>query len=195
LIKAIWRGSNALPYWSYQGCDGRETEVEVYSDAYEIEVLINDRSQGRKKLEYKKAVFSVVYEEGILRAIAYDQEGKVISESSLRSADKKTEIQVRPEGVHPGNDELIYVDVFIVGKNGEVECNKDQKLKIDVQGGELLAFGSANPRTDESYLSGEYTTYYGKAQAVIKCREEKVVISVSGDELPAKTCEIIKEQM
>lgn len=190
LIKAIWRGSNALPYWSYRGCDGREAEVEVYADAYEIELLLNNQSQGRKKLEYKKAVFSVVYEEGILRAIAYDQDGRAISESSLQSADIKTEIQIQPEGTHPGKDELIYVDIIIAGENGEVECNQDQKLKVKVQGGELLAFGSGNPRTEESYLSGEFTTYYGKAQAIVKCKEDQVEISVVGEALDEKKCVI-----
>ena len=34
--------------------------------------------------------------------------------------------------------------------------------------GELLAFGSARPRTEERYDTGTHTTYFGHAQAVVR---------------------------
>ena len=55
--------------------------------------------------------------------------------------------------------------------NGVVECNADAKLDVTVENGELLAFGSANHRTPESYLSGSFTTYYGRVQAVVKAKD------------------------
>ena len=39
---------------------------------------------------------------------------------------------------------------------------------MSVEGGELLGFGSANPCTEESYQTGSFTTYYGKAMAVVR---------------------------
>jgi hypothetical protein len=46
----------------------------------------------------------------------------------------------------------------------------------------LLAFGSANPRTEEQYHTGSFTTYYGKTQAIIKAGETGMVeINVEGD--------------
>ena len=41
-------------------------------------------------------------------------------------------------------------------------------MKVEVEGGELLGFGSANPCTKESYLEGQFTTYYGRSQAIIR---------------------------
>ena len=34
--------------------------------------------------------------------------------------------------------------------------------------GELLAFGSARPRTEERFDAGSHTTYFGYAQAVVR---------------------------
>ena len=34
--KAIWRGTNGLPSWSWSGCAGAKAVVEVYSDALEV---------------------------------------------------------------------------------------------------------------------------------------------------------------
>ena len=54
-----------------------------------------------------------------------------------------------------------------------VECNADRKLTVSVEGGELLGFGSANPRTEERFDMGVYSTYYGKAQAVVRVTDMK----------------------
>ncbi len=193
LIKSVWRGSNAIPYWSYQGCDGYPAEVEVYSSAYEAELFVNDKSQGRKRLENMKAVFRTAYEAGTLRAVAYDEAGKLQSESSLRSADNNTRIRICPEEALPEKGDILYLDILLTGENGEIECNRDTCLNIRVQGGELLGFGSANPRTKENYLDGKFTTYYGRSQAVVRCLEDELTIRASGEGLPAAELKLGRE--
>lgn len=178
--KAIWRGSNALPYWSYQGCDGNAAEIEVYSAAYEVELFINEKSVKREKTQYCKAVFQTQYEAGELKVIAYNQDGTVHSQSSLVSADEHMQIRILPEDDSVKRGDILYIDISLTGRNGEVECNRDTLLQVEVEGGELLAFGSANPKTEENFLAGEYTTYYGRSQAVIKAYGEQVVVRVSG---------------
>ena len=77
---------------------------------------------------------------------------------------------------------VVYVDVMLSGENGEREANADETLRVSVEGGELLGFGSANPRTEERYQSGEFTTYYGMAQAIIRAGESgHIHVTVSGD--------------
>lgn len=90
--KSIWSGSNALPHWSYKGCAGNDAEIEIYSTADEVELLVNGKSLKREKIVNYKAVFSTVYEPGVLEAIAYNQDGTIHSESSLISADENTRI-------------------------------------------------------------------------------------------------------
>ena len=171
VIKSMWRGSNALPYWSYEGCEGNDAVVEVYSKADTVELFVNGKSIGRKQPEDTKAVFETVYEAGTIEAVAYAADGTEISRSELRSASGTRGIHVIPEQAEVKAGEIVYVDISIRGENGEVECNADATLKVTVEGGELLAFGSANPKTEEDFLSGTYTTYYGRAQAVIRVED------------------------
>ena len=178
--KAMWRGSNALPYWSYYNCDGNIAEIEVYSKEDSIELFINDRSIGTQKLNDCKAVFETKYEPGTLKAIAYDKNGMIHSESMLHSADHNTQICILPEEKVVKSGEILYLDISLRGSNGEVECNRDTCLEVTVEGGDLLGFGSANPRTEESFLDGKYTTYYGRSQAVIKVQDKELKISVKG---------------
>jgi len=53
-----------------------------------------------------------------------------------------------------------------------------------VQGGKLLGFGSANPCTEEVYVNGSHTTYYGRALAVVTAEKAGIVtLQVAGEGL------------
>ena len=72
-------------------------------------------------------------------------------------------------------------------KNGKASFGKEQITRgnavFRVEGGELMAFGSANPRTEERYDSGSFTTYYGRSMAVIRTGHAgKVKITAKGGE-------------
>ena len=70
--------------------------------------------------------------------------------------------------------------IKLVGENDVAESNADRKLTVEVKGGELLAFGSANPCTAEQYHSGSFTTYYGRSLAVIRMCGRTAVIASDG---------------
>ena len=193
--KMVWRGTNALPSWSYQGCDGNKAVVEVYSGQPMVELLLNGRSLGKKKVKDGRAVYKTRYQSGELKAVAYNVAGQVQGESRLVSTAGPLQIRAVPEkaAVKPG--ELIYVDVRLTDQNGIVESNADTTLTVAVGGGELLGFGSANPRTEERFTSGKYTTYYGLAQAVVRAEAAgTITISIQGDGIEAVTTEIICEE-
>lgn len=63
---------------------------------------------------------------------------------------------------------------------GNVECNADQSIQVSVKGGKLLAFGSANPRTEEAFVSGKYATYYGRGQIIVM-KEEAGELKVTAE--------------
>ena len=169
--KSVWRGTNAILSWSWAGCKGNKAEVEVYSDQTTVELLLNGKSAGRKKVKECRAIFKVKYAPGTVTAVAYDASGRETGRSELISAAAPLKIAVRPEkaDVRPGG--IVYVPVNIEGTNGIVESNADRKLTVTVEGGELLAFGSANPCTEEQYHTGSFTTYYGRALAVVRAGE------------------------
>ena len=70
--------------------------------------------------------------------------------------------------------------VNVEGANGIVEANADREISVTVEGGELLAFGSANPCTTEEYHVGRFTSYYGRALAVVRAGESgQLTVTVS----------------
>lgn len=169
--KSVWRGTNAILSWSWANCEGNKAEVEVYSDQAAVELFMNGKSVGRQKVKECKTLFKIKYAPGTLTAVAYDASGRETGRSELQSASGPFGIAVRPEKTQVRPGEIVYVPVTIEGSNAIVESNADREITVTVEGGELLAFGSANPCTEEQYHTGSFTTYYGRALAVVRAGE------------------------
>lgn len=88
---------------------------------------------------------------------------------------------MRPEKTEVSSGEIVFVPVNIEGANNIVESNADRRLTVTVLGGELLAFGSANPCTEEEYHTGSFTTYYGRSLAVIRAGETGTIHVTASD--------------
>lgn len=186
LVKSIWRGTNSIPSWSWTGCEGDTATVEVFTSAPSVRLYLNDMLLEEKTVIDKCASFRVCWQPGTLRAETADEQGNTLS-SSLTSTEGKTLIALKPEKEDYRAGELIYVNVSLVGNNGEVVANRDQQLHVEVEGARLLAFGSANPCTTDRFKTGDYTTYYGQAQAIlVSDNPGKVRLSVSGEKLKTK---------
>lgn len=180
LVKASWRGTNAIPSWSWKGCEGMKTQVEVFTSASKVRLYLNNRILGEEDVKQHVATFDVCYEPGTLTAVSIDANGNE-QETSLVSAIGKIGIVAKTEKsvYHP--NELIYVGIDLVGENGEIESKQDVKLNLQVEGAELLGFGSAQPRTEERFQTGSYTTYYGRSQAILRAKQPgKVMLTISG---------------
>ena len=185
LIKSMWRGTNGIPSWSWQGCEGMPTVVEVFTSAPKAKLYINDKLIGEKEVNNYVASFDVTYEPGTLKAVSIDANGKEY-EQTLTSATGNVSISIEPEKGSYKAGELAFVNINLVGENGIVESKADRKLKVTVEGGELLGFGSQQLITEDCFTTGEYSTYYGQSQAVIRSFTSGTVkIHVTGDGVEA----------
>ncbi len=183
--KGSWRGTNAIPSWSWKGCEGNKAVIEVYFDCAKVELLLNGKSLGKKAVKECRATFKTKYAPGKLEAIAYDASGKELARNTLETA-KAANVHIRPEKMEAKVGEIVYVPITI-GDGKIVESNANQKLTVTVEGGELLAFGSANPRTEDVYHSGTFTSYYGQALAIVRATQIGV-LKIHAD---GKTAEIL----
>ncbi len=56
LTRAVWRGTNAIASWAWQDCEGRRAEIEVYSDAAEVELLLNGTGAVRARYAGRRSL-------------------------------------------------------------------------------------------------------------------------------------------
>lgn len=190
VMKSIWRGTNAIPNWSWMGCENQPAQVEVYTSAPSVKLYLNDQLVGEKNTEKNCAVFQLTYQPGTLKAVTTGADGKT-HEATLTSATGQPQLQAQAEKESYKPGELMFVNIDIVGDNGQVIANADRELKVEVEGAQLLGFGSGEPCTQSSFLSGTYPSYQGQAQAVLKAKKAgTVTLKVSGEGLTEKTMQI-----
>ena len=192
--KAVWRGTNAFSSWSFRGCDGNKAIVEVYTDKAYVELIINGKTIGKKKAKDGKAIFRVRYAGGEIVAKAYDLNGNPSGEAHLKSAKEKLFSMPLPERRKAKTGDIIYVPICVQDDQGIVESNSDRLIKVSVEGGVLLGAGSANPRTEEKYDEGQFTTYYGRALAVIYADKKGTIKITVNDKDGCNTVEIPVEE-
>ncbi|WP_404434666.1 DUF4982 domain-containing protein [Microbacterium lacus] len=183
--KTPWLSTDAVTSWSWRGLEG-VADVEVYSAAEKVELLLNGRSLGRRTAGPKKgfvARFRVPYEPGELVAVAYTN-GIETGRSSLRSA-AETRLRLRAEtAVLHGPDDLAYVWVELADEDGIVDAATDDRVTVSIDGpGTIAALGSATPSTLESFVASTRTTFRGRALAIVRGADAsgQIVVRVSSE--------------
>ena len=180
VIKAVWRGTNSIPSWSWYGMEGIPATVEVFTSAPKVRLYLNDRLIEEKEVKKNLAIFEVPYEPGVLRAVTADASGNE-HEAVLTSAKGKTQIAAQTERTDYHVGDLIHMDIDLTDADGVVESNCDTRLTVQVKGGELLAFGSAHPRTEDRFHTGRYSTYFGRSLAILRATSTgKLIVTISG---------------
>ena len=193
---SMWRNTDAVASWSWDGCEGNKSDVIVYTTAEYAELFCNGRKVGRSKVNKMKATFKrVTYEPGELIAKCYDRQGREIGTAKLISATGKSNLKLTAEKntLNSNGQDLCYVQVDLVGDNGITKVNSDQVLTVEVKGaGVLQGFGSATPCTNHNYYNGKFETFYGKAIAVIRAGYEpgEIELVVRGEGLEEKQVKI-----
>jgi beta-galactosidase len=172
-VLSQWSWTDTAGSWSWPGFAGKPVVVEVYSAADEVELLLNGRPVGKSpagEAQRFTATFDITYEPGTLEAVAY-RAGQEVSRTSLTSADGPCTLTAtadRAELPADGTD-VAFIEVTLTDAAGTVATGADRPLTATVTGpGELAAFGSARPCTEEGYLDGAHTTFDGRALAVVR---------------------------
>ncbi len=173
---SAWKMTNAMPSWSWRGCEGRSAHVEVYARAASVELFVNGRSAGKKPMG-KNCVFTfhVPYENGTVEAVSYDESGHVIGKNALTTAGSETVLRAIPEETAVKKGHLAFVRLQYTDQKGEVKPTERGILNVSVTGGRLRGLGSACPFYELSYLDTKCDTYYGEALAIVEVQGDTTV--------------------
>ncbi len=165
---SAWKMTNAIPSWSWMGCEGRIAHVEVYARAAVVELWLNGRRVGRKRLRRDcQAHFFVRYQPGTLEARAFDARGNELGRQALTSAGAASQIIIEPEESVAHAGRLCYVRLRYGDAAGVTTPMKCGRIRVKVRGGELVALGNGCPYYPGSYLSPETDMYAGEALAIL----------------------------
>lgn len=185
---SAWKMTNAMPSWSWTGCEERKANVEVYARAARVELVLNGHTVGSKTLKNDcLARFSIPYESGTLEAVSYDAADHEIGRCKLQSAGGTTRLTLDAEEPTAKPGHLCYVRLRYTDENGITKPLVRGNIQVQVRGGTLVGLGSACPFNKHSYLDNETDTYYGEALAIVRMGDsDAMTIAASDSEYSAE---------
>lgn len=167
-----WAWSDSLDSWSWPGHEGQPIRVDVYSDADEVELLLDGTPIGRTKVGKERrfvASFDATYTPGELVAVALgggEEQGRAV----LRTAGDALHLEVVADRTElTGPDDLAFVEIALVDDAGVVHVTLERELTVTLTGpGVLQGLGSADPRSTADYTATTCRTFDGRALAVVR---------------------------
>ncbi|MBQ3858131.1 MAG: DUF4982 domain-containing protein [Prevotella sp.] len=177
--QTMWSVWPTYESWTWKGWEGKPVEVEVYTHQPKVKLYLNNQLIGTKEVnrntEYK-AVFTVPYQKGTLRAEAGEES------VTLKTAGEPARLKLTPDRtvMRADGQSLTYIIVEVVDQDGNLVPEAEIPCEATVKGaGKLLAFASANLKDEEPYPSVYSKTWKGRAMLVIRSSQKKGTVNVS----------------
>lgn len=150
-FRSWWTGVPTLhlfPHWTWPGREGQTIAVWAYSNCDEVELLLNGKKLGRRRVMPNGHVeWAVAYAPGVLTAIGYRQGRKVLTDE-VRTTGPAVRI-VQEVGFSRGR--LVVVTVKAVDAAGHVVPVADNEIAFSLHGpARIIGVGNGDPVSHEA---------------------------------------------
>ena len=188
-----------LPHWNWEGREGETTPIFVYTNYPSAELFINGKSQGKRykdlsiKLEeeekdgnpedlerqkrYRLMWMDTKYEAGVVKVVAYDNNGKAVAEKEIRTAGKPYALRLtthKETAFSPNGKDLAYITVEAVDKDGNLCPNVNDLVTFSVKGvGSYRAAANGDPTCTDVFHLPKMHLFNGKLVVILQSGEEK----------------------
>ena len=186
--KAWWRSEPSLhlfPHWNWAGKEGQEISVWVYSNLDEVELLVNGKSLGTRKVPRLGHVeWKVTYQPGVIEARGRRGQRVVLTQKrettgpakSIRLTADRTEIDADGEDV-------TMLTVEALDARGRPVPTANNHLAFRVSGaGKLIGVGNGDPNCLESDKAPRRSLFNGLAQVIVQSTKQSGPILIEAME-------------
>jgi beta-galactosidase len=184
-----------LPHWNWQGREGQITPVFVYTNYNSAELFVNGKSQGIQKKSndtkfnrYRLMWMNVKYEPGILKVIAYDDNGKAVAERKIVTSGKPDHIVLSADrsAIQANGEDISFVTATIVDKDGNPCPTASNRLNFEVAGnGKFRAACNGDATSLEIFHHPTMKAFSGKLVVLVQSTTSRgdIELTVSGEGL------------
>ena len=182
-----------LPHWTWPNRKGKVTPVYCYTDCPSAELFVNGKSQGRifknkdSRLDrYRLRWNNVVYEPGEIKVVAYDNNGRVVGEQTVRTAGKPARLSLEADRTTIAADgsDLAFITVSLRDADGTLIPDADNQLEFEVTGtGAFKAVCNGDATSLETFTTPTMRLFHGQ-----------LVLVVQASKLPGDIHVVVKDQ-
>ena len=162
---SLWAHKRVEPLWNYE--DGKMISVNAFSNCEEVELFINGKSLGTKKVadfQNRTIAWEIPFEKGSLRAVARNK-GVEAAVYELKTTGDPVTLKAIPQELSMKADktDLTHIYVTICDKEGNMVYNADNEITCEISGpARLIGMEDSNPSNIEDYKDNKQHAYHGK---------------------------------
>ncbi len=171
--------------WSPSDQSPHIENVEIYTNAQEVELFLNGKSLGTQKLhpDASPITYKVLYSQGELKAIARTN-GTIVATDILRTAGKPARILFTADTpevpLTPAWNDIRYVTATLSDAAGTRIPDSTTVLHFATAGpGSILAVDNGNMLDHEPFQATQRTLYDGSAVAILRATASRGRIKVT----------------
>lgn len=158
-------------------------KVEVYSNCDEVELFLNDISQGSKSKPKNDSPrnWDLSFEKGTIRAIGRNN-GREVASDLHKTAGEPYQVILEAEQNAVSNqwDDVVYIQAKVLDEKGILCPNASKMITFGVpSNAELIAVDNGNTISHEKYKANNRLSFNGRCQAIIRSRVASGIIEIS----------------
>jgi len=181
-----------FPHWNWDQRNGEPISVWVHSNLDSVEVFLNGKSQGSKKVEpLTHLEWRIPYEPGVLEARG-TKDGKVVLTDKRETTGEPASIRLTPDRseINADGEDVVVLTVEALDQQGRPIPTADYPIHFKVTGeGALIGVGNGDPNCQESDKEPMRSLFNGLAQVIVQANRTPGKITVeafTGDWPPPK---------
>jgi beta-galactosidase len=172
-----WTDKDVLhisPHWNWPGKEGKPIDVWVNTNADNVELFLNGKSQGKKDMPRNKHLqWQVNYEPGTLQAIAF-KKGKKLT-AKVETTGKPFEVVITPYKttmMADGKDATV-INVHVIDRQGREVPDANMLVKFSIKGdARIIGVGNGDPSSHEPDKcedgNWQRNLFNGKCQVIVQ---------------------------
>ena len=190
----LWGTWPTFESWNWPGHEGKPIDVEVYSHYPLVRLYLDDRLIGEKTTAEMKAVFTLPYAPGILRAEGI-RDGQTAETKTLKTTGIPVGIRLTADrtSITADGQDLSFILIEAVDAEGHPVPVADNRLSVKVSGAAtLLALGNADIKDEAPYTDAVHRLWKGRALVVVRNngKRGKVTVQVKAEGMKGGTTTI-----
>jgi beta-galactosidase len=193
-----WHWQDVTDRWNWEGHEGEPLEVEVYCAYDAVELFLNGVTLGRQASSRENewiARWTVPYAAGSLKAIAY-RGGEEAETDELLTTGNPVSIGMKADrsSLEADGQDLSFVEVELMDMDGNRSVTAGNQVDFELEGpGKIVAVGSSNPMSTESYQAPFRQAYQGRCLVVVRTTRQAGEISLTARSEGLQTATLILE--
>ena len=161
--------AHIVPHWNFQGLEGKEIFVPVYTNCDELELFVNGKSKGRKQIEkYGHGKWNVPYEPGVLEVKGY-KDGVLCVEDRRVTTGKAVALKLTCDNEFTANGkDIALFTCECLDENGNIVPDAAEYIRCTVNAPAVIV-GTGSDNSDHNAVTNhERKMYMGKVRIAVK---------------------------